>query len=101
MTADMKMRRIDEETPREQWIVAGMKAPVTEDNPAGWWEATVMLHGRDSDDPNDNPLGSFASVLHYNGERLVGGFRGPLTHWRPLSSPTRTKNPRKEPHHDR
>lgn len=68
--------------PLDTWIIAGMKVEKTKANPAGWWEATVMLH-EDNDHWTDG-----ATVLHYNGNTLVGGFKGPFTHWRRLTGPT-------------
>ncbi|MGY0790890.1 hypothetical protein ACW7BJ_16110 [Azospirillum argentinense] len=86
---EQSMRLIDDNTPRGVWIVAGMAVPKSKDNPSGWWEATVILQQKEWwEDPHWT---DGDSIMHYNGSTLVGGFRGPLTHWRPLVSPVKPK----------
>jgi hypothetical protein len=47
----------------------------------GVWVATAIIH-EDSDHWTDG-----ATILHYNRDSLVRGFRGPLTGWMPLPAP--------------
>lgn len=71
-----------ETAPRDgkTWIEVGMP---TDCSPSGWWVCTAVLFP-------ENEEGHWtdgAAIKHYNGDTLVGGFRGPFTHWRPLSKP--------------
>ena len=45
---------------------------------ASGWVATAILH------EETDHWTTGASIVHYNGNVLVNGFRGPLTGWKPL-----------------
>lgn len=71
-----------EGAPKGVWVEAGMPS---EDSPTGWWVCTAIVSddAEDADHWTDGDL-----IVHYNGTKLVSGFKGPFTHWRPLAPPT-------------
>jgi hypothetical protein len=71
-----------ETAPRDgkTWIRVGMPSTAS---PTGWWEAVAVLYP----EPEEDHWTDGAFLKHYNGNTLVGGFKGPLTHWQPLTGP--------------
>lgn len=51
------------------------------DKPTHYWEGVAILYP----EPEEDHWTHGESILHYNGNVLVPGFRGPFTHWKPLT----------------